>query len=85
MRARLMALFVAGATVVLADPASPQNWTAQRSRQIAGQSAVAPLSQLPEQLPDGADLIDYYKAARTVADVEAANGKVKGEVRRERI
>jgi hypothetical protein len=25
-------------------------------------------------------LIDLYKAARTVADVEAANGKVKDEV-----
>ena len=31
---------------------------------------------------DGAELIDLYKAARTVADVETANGKVKGEVGR---
>ena len=35
-----------------------------------------------EQLPDGADLTGYYKPARAVADVEAANGLVKGEVRR---
>ena len=37
---------------------------------------------LEEKIPDGAQLIDLYKAARTVADVEAANGKVKEEVRR---
>jgi hypothetical protein len=35
-----------------------------------------------ERIPDGAELIDLYKAARTVADVETANGKVKGEVGR---
>ena len=33
-------------------------------------------------MPDGAELIDLYKSARTVADVEAANGRVKGEVGR---
>ena len=36
--------------------------------------------KLVEQIPDGAELFDIYKAARTVADVETANGKVKGEV-----
>ena len=30
-----------------------------------------------DKTPDGARLIDLYKAARTVPDVEAANGKVK--------
>jgi hypothetical protein len=33
-------------------------------------------------MPDGADLIDLYKAARSVADVEVANGRIKGEVGR---
>ena len=33
--------------------------------------------RLPDKTPDGAQLIDLYKAARTVADVEAANGKVE--------
>ena len=36
--------------------------------------------RLVDKTPDGAQLIDLYKAARTVADVEAANGKVKDEV-----
>ena len=36
--------------------------------------------RLADKTPDGAQLIDLYKAARTVADVEAANGKVKDEV-----
>jgi hypothetical protein len=82
VRARLMALLLAGATVVVAGPGRPENRTLRQPRQIAGQSAAAPLSRLVEQLPDGADLIDYYKAARTVADVETANEKVKGEVGR---
>ena len=38
--------------------------------------------RLADKTPDGARLIDLYKAARTVADVEAANGKVKDEVLR---
>ena len=80
MRARLIALLVAGATVVVASPGRPEDWTPPRPRQIAAQSAIAPLRQLVEQIPDGAELIDLYKAARTVADVEAANGKVKDEV-----
>ena len=82
MRARLIALLTAGATVVAASPGSPEDWTPPRPRQIAAQSSIAPLSQLVEQIPDGAELIDLYKAARTVADVETANGKVKGEVGR---
>ena len=36
--------------------------------------------RLADKTPDGAQLIDLYKAARTVADVEAANGKVKDQV-----
>ena len=51
-------------------------------RSKAAQIPVAPLSQLVEQMPDGADLIDLYKAARSVADVEVANGRIKGEVGR---
>ena len=82
MRAQLMALLMAGATVVVSGPGRPESWTAPRPRQIAGQGPIVPLSRLVEQLPDGADLIDYYKAARTVADVETANAKVKGEVER---
>ncbi len=82
MRARLIALLAAGATVIVASPGSPEDWTPPRPRQIAAQSATAPLSQLVERIPDGAELIDLYKAARTVADVEAANGKVKKEVGR---
>ena len=38
--------------------------------------------RLVDKTFDGAQLIDLYKAARTVADVEAANGKVKDEVLR---
>ena len=82
MRARLIALLMAGATVVVASPSSPEDWTPPRPRQIAAPSVIAPLSQLVERIPDGAELIDLYKAARTVADVETANGKVKGEVGR---
>lgn len=37
-------------------------------------------ARLAGKTPDGAQLINLYKAARTVADVEAANGKVKDEV-----
>jgi len=51
-----------------------------QARQTAAPTARAPLSQLVERIPDGAQLIDLYKVARTVADVEAANGKVKDEV-----
>ena len=36
--------------------------------------------RLADNTPDGAQLVDLYKAARTVADVEAANGKVKDQV-----
>ena len=36
--------------------------------------------RLVDKTPDGAQLIDLYKAARTVADIEAANGKVKDQV-----
>ena len=80
MRARLIALLAAGATIVVASPGMAQDWQALQSRQIA--AAIAPLSQLAEQIPDGAELIDLYKSARTVADVEAANSKVRGEVGR---
>ena len=38
--------------------------------------------RLVEKTPDGAQLIDLYKAARTVADIEAANGKVNDQVLR---
>ena len=78
MRTRLIVLLAASATLVAASPGRAEDWTPPRLRQIASQSAM-PLSQLVEQLPDGADLIDHYRAARTVADVETANGKVKGE------
>ena len=80
MRARLIALLAAGATIVVASPGMAQDRQALQSRQIA--AAIAPLSQLAEQIPDGAELIDLYKAARTVADVETANSKVRGEVGR---
>ena len=80
VRARLIALLAAGATVIVASPGSPEDWTPPRPRQTAAQTAIAPLSQLVERIPDGSELIDLYKAARTVADVEAANGRVKGEV-----
>src|SRR5271166_1603480 len=82
VRARLMALLMAGATVVVAGPGRSESWMAPRPGQIAAQSAIVPLSLLVGQLPDGADLIDYYKAARTVADVETANAKVKAELGR---
>ena len=82
MRTRLIALLAAGATIVVASSGRPQDWTPPRPREIAAPSTIAPLSQLAEQIPDGAELIDLYKSARTVADVETANGKVRGEVRR---
>ena len=80
MRAQLIALLAAGATIVVASPGIAQDRQALQSRQIA--AAIAPLSQLAEQIPDGAELIDLYKGARTVADVETANNKVRGEVGR---
>jgi hypothetical protein len=65
-------VIVAGAPLLSAvSPARPEDRTA-----IAAQS----VSQLAEQIPDGAGLIDLYKAARTVTDVEAANGEVKDQV-----
>ena len=73
-------MIAAGATVIGASPGRPEDRTPPRAHQIAAQTAIAPLSQLVEQIPDGAELIDLYKAARTVTDVEAANGKVKDEV-----
>ena len=82
MRARLIALLAAGATIVVASSGRPQGWTPPRPREIAAPSTITPLSQLAEQIPDGAELIDLYKSARTVADIETANGKVKGEVGR---
>jgi hypothetical protein len=41
--------------------------------------AHAEIAQLSD-VPDGAQLIDLYKSARTVADIEAVNGKVKDQV-----
>ena len=46
----------------------------------AGASRSAEEPRFAEKIPDGAQLIDLYKAARTVADIEAANGKVKDQV-----
>lgn len=80
MRAGLIALLMAGATVFPASPGRPQDRLIPRSPQTAGSLPVPPLSQLADRIPDGTDLIDLYKAARTVADVEAANAKVKDEV-----
>ena len=83
MRIRVIALsvIVAGVAIVGASTGRPEDRTAARSPQIAAQTVVAPLPRLIEQLPDGAELIDLYKAARTVTDVEAANGKVKDQVK----
>jgi hypothetical protein len=75
-----LSVIVAGTTILGASPGRPEDRTAPRSHQIAAQSAVAPLPQFVEQIPDGAGLVDLYKAARTVTDVEAANGKVKDQV-----
>ena len=82
MRVRVIALsvIVAGVAVLDASPGRPEDRTAARSHQIAAQSTVAPLPQFVEQIPDGAGLVDLYRAARTVADIEAANGKVKDQV-----
>ena len=51
MRAQLIALLMASATVVVAGPGSAENWTAPQPRQIAGQSATVPLSQLVDSYP----------------------------------
>jgi hypothetical protein len=42
--------------------------------------ATVPLDQLADHTPDGEDVIDVYKNARTVRDVEIANAKVKAQV-----
>lgn len=88
MRASLIALIViTGASVISITPSRSEDRTPRRAHaesltQNTASSQVAPLSQLLDQAPDGAQLIDLYKAARTVTDVEAANGIVKEEVRR---
>ena len=49
MRARLIALLAAGATIVVASPGMAEDWQALQSRQIA--ATIAPLSQLVERYP----------------------------------
>ena len=73
-------MIAAGATILGASPGRPEDRAAVRSHPIAAQSAVVPLPQLVEQIPDGAGLIDLYKGARTVTDIEAANEQVKDDV-----
>ena len=82
MRVRLMAAIAiaASATFVGSIASRTEDKVAPRVHAIGTKEAVAPISQLAEQMPDGAELIDIYKAARTVADIEAANAKAKGEV-----
>ena len=87
VRVRLMPLVAVavGASVLSAAPGTAEDRTAPRdhaaaSTQPVNSKSIALQSQLAEQTPDGAHLIELYKAARTVTDVEAANGKVKDQL-----
>ena len=87
MRVRLMPLVAVavGASVLSAAPGAAEDRTAPRDHAAASiqpvkSKSIARMSQLMEHIPDGADLIGYYKSARTVADVEGANAKVKKQV-----
>jgi hypothetical protein len=87
VRIRLMAviLVAAGASVIGAAPGAAEDRTAPRghaaaSIQTVSSNPITHLSQFADQTPDGSQLIELYKAARTVADVEAANARVKDQV-----
>jgi hypothetical protein len=89
VRIRLMAviLVAAGASVIGAAPGAAEDRTAPRGHaaalvQTVSSKPITHLSQFADQTPDGSQLIELYKAARTVADVEAANAKVKDQVLR---
>jgi hypothetical protein len=89
VRAKLVSLIVVvvGASVIAAMPSRSEDQAAPRAHAEASvktmsSKSTADLSQLANQTPDGAELIELYKTARTVADVETANRKVKKEVER---
>ena len=80
-----MPLVLIAVGCVIAVPGAAEDRTAPRGHAAVPMQTVSPksitdLSQFADQTPDGAQLIELYKAARTVADVEAANAKVKDQV-----
>jgi hypothetical protein len=89
VRAKLVSLIVVavGASVIAATPSRSEDQAAPRAHaeasvQTVSSKSTADLSHLANQTPDGAELIELYKTARTVADVETANRRVKKEVER---
>lgn len=85
MRARLIPVIVVAVGCVIAVPGRAEDRTKLRGHaatpvQTVSSKSITHLSQFADQTPDGSQLIELYKAARTVADVEAANAKVKDQV-----
>ena len=71
--------------VVSASPKGSNNsllmpGTAKTAGEAALLRPLVALEQLVDETPDGAHVIGVYQAARTVADVEAANAKVRTQV-----
>jgi hypothetical protein len=85
VRARLMPVIVVATGCVIAVSGAAEDRTAPRGHAAASiqtvvSNPITHLSQFADQTPDGSHLIELYKAARTVADVEAANTRVKDQV-----
>ena len=80
-----MPLVLIAVGCVIAVPGAAEDRTAPRGHaaapiQTVRSKSIARLSQFADLTPDGSQLIELYKAARTVADVEGANAKVKDQV-----
>ena len=69
-----------GASPKSADNALPIPATGKAADEAAVIRPLVPLAQLIDETPDGAEVIEMYQAARTIADVEAANANVRAQV-----
>ena len=79
MRAPLMSIIAIAVSATLIDSVASrtEEKPASRFHLIGVQDNDAPILKYVDQMPDGVALIDTYKAARVVADIEAANAKEK--------
>jgi hypothetical protein len=84
MRVNLIALIVVVGCVAVGGAAPRSVDDRPPSDPILSEATVSrplvPLGQLLDEVPDGANVIELYKAARTVRDVEAANLQLKAQV-----